>query len=277
LLRKKLAFYPNLSKILCDLLDGLFCRVTLRRDRKGRDTLVERQAVLKTKRGSFLIRQHGPNGCVWLRKATVDQGLEGGVEEDDGGSRRLFQEQAIGKAFHGSSAKRDDHMIAAQGMSNRGRLKEAEGSFAMGIEEAGDGTAVPLLDECVYIEEIPPEPFCEEAAGGGLAGAHKTGEHNTAQVGWQGHVHVLRWYSLRFYLGFRGGEHWSISVHCDSGGKRKAAIPVGNRGRWTFERLCWILLLGELSGRFRRSRHWIPVAEGKADGLELRVHSEDKE
>jgi len=50
------------------------------------------------------------------------------------------------------------------------------------LEELGDGGSGAVLEMGVEVEEVPAEALGEEAADGGLAGAHEAGEDETFKV-----------------------------------------------------------------------------------------------
>src|ERR1017187_5243160 len=125
-------------------------------------------------------------GVECLHHAAVEEGGEGGVEEDGGGGGGLLDEQAVGKGFGGASAESEDDVAAAEGRGEGLGLQLAEVGFAVGGEDGGDREAGAGFDRGVEVEEIPAEAGGEQTADGGLAGAHKTGEDDTEEMGGQG-------------------------------------------------------------------------------------------
>ena len=54
--------------------------------------------------------------------------------------------------------------------------------LAVGGEDGGDAEAGAGLDGGVEVEEVPAEAIGEQAADGGLAGAHESGENEAVEV-----------------------------------------------------------------------------------------------
>jgi hypothetical protein len=79
----------------------------------------------------------------------------------------------------------------------------------VGGEDGGDGEAGARLDVGVEVEEVPVEAGGEQAADGGLAGAHESGEDKAAEMRGLG----------RGGMGSGGGVGGGLGVHCGSLGK----------------------------------------------------------
>ena len=122
-------------------------------------------------------------GVEGLQHAAVVEGGEGRVEEDGGGGGGLLEQQAVGEDFGRAAAEREDDVAAAEGGGEGLRLELAEVGFAVGGEDGGDGEAGAGFDVGVEVEEVPAEAIGEQAADGGFAGAHESGEDEAAEVG----------------------------------------------------------------------------------------------
>ena len=73
-----------------------------------------------------------------------------------------------------------------EGRGEGGGFEAAEVGFAMTLEKLGDGGSGALLEVGVEIEEGPADAGCEDAAYGGLARAHESGEDDAAKMGGDG-------------------------------------------------------------------------------------------
>ncbi len=117
---------------------------------------------------------------------------ERGGEEDrhraGHGCRFVKEQVADGFGLDGSAAERDDGLVVLVGRILLHRVKDAgdgfgfeaaEVFFAVMGEDAGDREAVLRGDEGVDVEKGPVQACREEAAHGGLAGAHEAGEDDT--------------------------------------------------------------------------------------------------
>jgi hypothetical protein len=119
---------------------------------------------------------------------------------------------------------------AAEGCGEGLGFELAEVALAVGGEDGRDGEAGAGLDEGVEVEEVPAEAGGEQAAYGGLAGAHEAGEDEAAEMGGRsgfgeagtGSVWLQVWVRL-------GSAVWTIIIgsfeYKDNGEKQ---IPFGN-------------------------------------------------
>ncbi len=94
----------------------------------------------------------------------------------------LFEEEAVGELFRSASAEGEDGVVAAEGRGEGGGLKAAEVGFTVALEELGDGGSGAGLEVDVEVEEGPVDAGGEEAADGGLACSHETGEDDAAKM-----------------------------------------------------------------------------------------------
>ncbi len=154
-------------------------------DGEAGETGVEGVAAGKAELGLGWVREDR-TGEGWsaeiLKHAAVEEGGEGGVEEDGEGGGGLLEEEAVGEVFGGSAAEGEDGVGVAEGGGEGGGLETAEAGFAVALEELGDGGSGAVLEVGVEVEEVPAEALGEEAADGGLAGAHEAGEDETLKV-----------------------------------------------------------------------------------------------
>jgi hypothetical protein len=117
-----------------------------------------------------------------LQHAAVEEDGEGRVEEDGEGRGGLFEQKAVGQAF-GSSAAEGEHGIGVtEGGGEGGGFEAAKAGLAVALEELGNGRSGTLLKVSVEIEKGPSEARGEEAADGGFACTHESGEDETAKV-----------------------------------------------------------------------------------------------
>ena len=121
-------------------------------------------------------------GVEGLHHAAVEEGGEGRVEEDGGGCGGLLEEEAVGEDLRGATAEGEYDVGAAEGRGEGGRFELAEAGFAVGGEDVRDGEAGAGFDVGIEVEEVPAEALGEQAADGGLAGAHEAGEDEAAEV-----------------------------------------------------------------------------------------------
>jgi len=164
-----------------------------------------------------------------LQHAAVEEGGEGGVEEDGEGGGGLFEEEAVGELFGCASAEGEDGVVAAKSGGEGGGFETAEVSFAVLGEELGDGGVGAGFEVGVEVEEAPVEAGGEEAADGGLARSHEAGEDEASEMrgGWGvagllvGHL-----LCLDFCLGFGLGGRHGLSLMVP---KMKEPQPFGLR------------------------------------------------
>jgi len=121
-----------------------------------------------------------------LQHATVEEGGEGGVEEDGEGGGSLFEEEAVGEFFGSSAAKGKDGVIAAESGGEGGGFEAAEVGFAVALEELWDGGSGAGFKVGVEVEELPCETGGEETADGGLPRSHETGQDEPTEMGGDG-------------------------------------------------------------------------------------------
>jgi len=119
-------------------------------------------------------------GVEGLKHAAVEEGGEGGVEEDGEGAGGLFEQEAIGEGFGGATAEGEDELRLSEGAGEGGGLEAAEVGFAVALKELGDGGAGASFEVGVEIQEGPADLCGEEPADGGFAGAHEPGENDAA-------------------------------------------------------------------------------------------------
>src|ERR1700733_10628156 len=74
-----------------------------------------------------------------LKHAAVEEGGEGGVEEDGEGGGGLLEEEAVGEVFGGSAAEGEDDVAVAEGRGEGSGFEAAEAGFAVLLEELRDG------------------------------------------------------------------------------------------------------------------------------------------
>ena len=117
-----------------------------------------------------------------LQHAAVEEGWEGGVEEDCEGGGGLFEEEAVGEFLRGTAAEGQDGVVAAESGGEGGGFEAAEVGLAVLCEELGDGGAGAGFEVGVEVEEAPVEAGGEEAAYGGLARSHEAGEDEAAEM-----------------------------------------------------------------------------------------------
>jgi len=117
-----------------------------------------------------------------LQHAAIEEGGEGGVEEDSEGGRGLLEEETVGEVLGGSAAEGEDGVGLAEGGGEGGGLEAAEAGFAVALEELGDCGSGALLEVSVEVEEVPAELGREKTADGGFAGSHEAGEDETFKV-----------------------------------------------------------------------------------------------
>ena len=122
-------------------------------------------------------------GGEGLEHAAVEEGREGGIEEDGDGAGSLLDEEAVAEGFGRAAAEGEYGVRAGEGAGEGAGLEAAEMGLAEGAEDLGDGDTGEVGDEVVEIEEGPAEVVGEVAADGGLAGAHEAGEDDAGEVG----------------------------------------------------------------------------------------------
>ena len=121
-----------------------------------------------------------------LEHAAIEEGGEGGVEEDGEGGGGLLEEEAVGELFGCATAEGEDGVVVAEGGGEGGGFEAAEVGFAVALEELGDGGSGAGFEVGVEVEEVPVEAGGEEAADGGFACSHESGEDEAAEVGGDG-------------------------------------------------------------------------------------------
>ena len=118
--------------------------------------------------------------CIMQRSKRVGKGASRKMVEVAGvcsSSRRLVRTSGV------PPPRARTMLAAAEGRGQGGGLKLAEAGLAMGAKMAGTVRPVRGLDVGVEVEELPAEALGEQAADGGLAGAHEAGEDEAAEVG----------------------------------------------------------------------------------------------
>ena len=125
-------------------------------------------------------------GAEALEHAAVEEGFEGGFEEEDDGAGGLFEEELVGELLGGAAAEGEDGVGEAEGVGEGGGFEVAEVGFAVGGEECGDRGAGACFEVVVEVEKLPAEGLREQTAGGGFAGTHETGEDDAVEGGGQG-------------------------------------------------------------------------------------------
>jgi hypothetical protein len=153
------------------------------------ETAIEGVAKAEAEIGGGGVGEVGTGGggrVEGLEKAAIEEDGEGGVEEDGDGAGGLFDEEAIAEGFGSAAAEGEDGVGAGEGAGEGAGLQPAEVWLAEGGEDLGDGDASEIFDEVIEIEEVPTDAIGEDAADGGLAGAHETGEDNAGHGGREG-------------------------------------------------------------------------------------------
>jgi len=155
--------------------------------------------------GAGLAGIGGRAGAERLHHAAVVKDGEGRVEEEGEGGGGLLQQEAVGEGFQRAAAEgKDEIALPERGGEGEG-LKPAEMGLAVGGEDGGDREAGAGFDGGVEIEEVPAEALGEQAADGGLAGAHEAGEDKAADVLGRHGADGLGW------SGFGGRDgHWKL-------------------------------------------------------------------
>ena len=140
--------------------------------------LVEGDAVVEEGADGVLGVVIVEEGAVAVAGGAAEDFLGGDDEPDD--VAELAEEEAVFGAFDDAAAGGDDLALlffVEEGLED-GAFVVAEGGFALGGEDFGDGVAGALDDEVVGIDEGVVEDVGEFAADGGLAGAHEANEDN---------------------------------------------------------------------------------------------------
>jgi len=136
--------------------------------------------------GAGLRRGCGRAEVEGLDHAAVVERGKGRIEKDGCGGRGLLEQEAVGEGFGGATAEGEDDVVAAERGGKCLRFKLTEAGFAVRGEDGWDGHVGAGLDVSVEVEEVPAEAVGEQAADGGLAGAHEAGEDEAAKVGRRG-------------------------------------------------------------------------------------------
>jgi hypothetical protein len=187
-------------------VDSLFGGLVGGVDGEVGEAAVEGVALIEAELGGGGVFEDGA-GYV-LQHAAVEEGGEGGVEEDGEGGGGLLEEEAVGEFLRGTAAEGEDGVVAAERGGEGGGFEAAEVGLAVALEELGDGGVGAGLKVGVEVEEAPVEAGGEEAADGGLTRSHEAGEDEAAEMrggeGGAGLVvgHIL---CLGFVLGFGMG------------------------------------------------------------------------
>ena len=163
------------------------------------EAAVEGVAFVEAELGGGGVGEDGAGDV--LQHAAVEEGGEGGVEEDGEGGGGLFEEEAVGELFGGSSAEGEDGVVVAEGGGEGGGFEAAEVGFAVVGEELGDGGAGACFEVGVEVEEAPVEAGGEEASDGGLACSHEAGEDEALEMRGDGGVGGFS------FDGGLGGDH----------------------------------------------------------------------
>lgn len=171
-----LALIDVLQQLCADRGYRLFDGQIFRDDAVRRAANVVRDAALKALCGSVGVLQIRADSGTLLQDATVEEDGEGGVEEDNGGVRRLLQQKAIRNLFGGASAEGDDRFASTQTAGDGGGFAASEFSLAVRSEDFLDGVSGVTFDHCIDIEEVPAEIGGEEATYGALTCAHEAGK-----------------------------------------------------------------------------------------------------
>lgn len=178
------------------------------RDGEARESLVKGLTSVEAGFGFGGRGEHGADVVgrrEALQHAAVEEGLERRVKEDDQGSGRLFEQQAVGELLGCASAEGEDRSRASERVRQSGGFESAEVGFAVCFEERGDGRPGAGFEMGVEIEELPVEEFGQDAADGGLAGAHKPGEDDAPEGRGKGNGLDFGWNRV-------GGGHRLLSL-----------------------------------------------------------------
>jgi hypothetical protein len=177
-----LTLSPLLSEhCLVDCLYGLARGLVGGVDGEVGETAVERVALLEALLGGGGVCENRAGDV--LQHAAVEEGGEGSVEEDGVGGGGLFEEEAVGELFRGSTSKRENGVVAAESGGESSGFEAAEVGLAVALEELGDGGSGAGFEVGVQVEELPVEAGGEETADGGLARSHEACEDEAAEVG----------------------------------------------------------------------------------------------
>lgn len=124
-----------------------------------------------------------------------EKGFDGSVQPDDRNAlgfeefgSAVLRISAAAESENGRFAEFDR---AAESGAELGGFEQAEGGFAVAIEEFGDARAGGVFDEIVEINEAPGELAGELRADGGFAGAHEACKGDDGGGGSAGHEGIL--------------------------------------------------------------------------------------
>ncbi len=234
------------------------------------ETSVEGMALLEAELGCGGVGEDRAGDV--LQHAAVEEGGEGGVEEDGEGGRGLFEKEAVGELFRRAAAEGEDGVVLAEGRGEGGGFETAEVSFAVLGEEMGDRGSGAGLEVGVEVEELPVEAGGEEAADGGFACSHEAGEDEAAEMsGREGGGGLVGGHGFTVSLGF--GLVEGLGLGFGFGGRHGLSLQVLREN----ERAATFLGCGsgrsmtlKVLGGFRdacedSAGRWVaPIAEGKA-------------
>jgi hypothetical protein len=105
--------------------------------------------------------------------AAQDLGRVAGQADDGPGAHHR---RPVGTVDQGAAAGGDHQPLPGAQLGAQRRFHLAEGRLAVLGKDARDRLAGAGLDLGVHVDELAAQPPGGLAAGGGLAGAHKTGE-----------------------------------------------------------------------------------------------------
>ena len=171
-------------------------------DDRGGITAAVHAEISELIRGQTLGVERAEAGFVAKERATghghaaCEKGFHGRVEPDDWDALGLEEFGSavlrIGAAAECEYSRFAEFDSAAESGAELGGLEQAEGGFAVALEEFGDAGAGGVFDELVEIDEAPGELAGELSADGGFAGAHEACEGDYGDGGSAGHEGSLQ-------------------------------------------------------------------------------------
>ncbi len=162
----ELAHFPESLDGLEDGGSGLFGREEGGIDGEAGEAAVEGVAGVEAALSGLGISEVGAVGVAGgrscagiecLEHAAVEEGAEGGVEEDGEGAGGLLEEEAVGEGLGCAAAEGEDDVGLPEGAGEGGGLEAAEVRLAVLLEEVGDGGAGAGFEVGVEVEEGPAE------------------------------------------------------------------------------------------------------------------------
>ena len=171
-------------------------------DNRGRIAAAIHAEIGELVRGQALGVERAEAGLVAEERAAShghaarEKGFDGSVEPDDRDALG-FEEFGSAVLRIGASAESEygwlpEFESAAESAAELGGFEQAEGGFAVALEEFGYARAGSVLDEIVEIDKAPGELAGELRADGGFAGAHEARQGDYGCGGSAGHEGSLQ-------------------------------------------------------------------------------------